>query len=375
MDTPNPAASGMSAKRLEQLTQYMDKQVEGDRLPGILTAIYRKGHLAHKSLHGCMDIASGKPVQEDTIFRIYSMTKPITSLAVMMLLEEGHIHIDDPIADFIPAFNNSKVSIEGGRTVEQESPISIRHLLTHTSGVSAGGHAGNDVTLKDYVEAIASSPLQFQPGTTWQYSVATDVLGYLVEVVSGQPFAEYLADHIFKPLEMEDTAFHVAANKLSRLMTPYRSDNLTDPVNNDQIHDFTRPTLSPRGAAGLTSTADDYLKFCICLLNGGDPIIGRKTLAWMTSNHLLPHQHPYTLGTRTDYGYGFGLGFRVALDVGQARTMTSIGEYGWSGMLKTVFWIDPQEELIGLFMTQHQPTAVYPLHNIFRNLVYQAIVD
>jgi CubicO group peptidase (beta-lactamase class C family) len=403
MQTTTPEAVGLSSSRLERINTFMTDLVRDNRLPGVLTLVQRHGKIAHFGKFGSMDIAASKPMQEDAIFRIYSMTKPITSVAIMMLLEEGRFNLFDPVANFIPAFAKTKVCVGSGITglqlVDQQPPMTVHHLLTHTSGLSYGAfydspieelyrksesHVLNrETSLQTLVEQIAEFPLVFQPGTQWRYSMSVDVLGYLVEVVSGMPLADFLKERIFKPLGMVDTDFCVPSNKLDRLAQIYSSEALYNirpvpPAYIPGIRDITKPTLSPLGGAGLVSTLTDYLAFCNCMLNKGayegGRLLSRKTVEWMTADHMPASIMPIYMGLE-QRDHGFGLGFRVTTHLGQARRLSSVGEFGWGGLANTYFWIDPAEDFIGLMMTQHLPTLPYTANDIFRNLAYQAIAD
>jgi len=405
MQVYNPVDAGMDPKRLERIAPIMEGFVKDNQLPGIMTLVQRHGAVVHFGKYGLMDIEAGKPMQEDALFRIYSMTKPIISVALMMLFEEGRFSLKDPVSKFIPAFKNTKVFVEaqplGPKMVEQDPEMTLYHLLTHTSGLSYGWFFDSpvedvyrrlapfifqrDQPLSDTIEQIAKLPLLFQPGTQWHYSVANDVIGYLIQIIADMPLADFLQERIFKPLGMVDTAFYVPPEKVSRLAQIYTSAQLYNPVPIKpemvgMIADVTKPTLCPSGGAGLISTLADYLAFCECLLNqgkydhGSGVLISRKTLAWMTANHIPQSWLPIRDGMNI-MDHGFGLGFRVTTSLGEKRELSSVGEYGWGGAAQTYFWIDPAEDFIGLMMTQHMPLAPYPVQERFRNLAYQAIVD
>ena len=403
MDTDSPESAGMSSQRLDRIAPIMEGFVQDNRLPGIMTLIQRRGKIVHFGRFGLMDIEAGVPMQEDGIFRIYSMTKPIVSVAAMMLLEEGSFSLNDPVSKFVPAFAKTKVyagtGTLGPKLVDQQPVMTLKHLMTHTAGLSYGWFFDSPVEelyrqaisqpiprsqpLQDLIECIAELPLLSQPGTQWRYSVATDVVGYIVQIISDMPLADFLNERIFEPLGMIDTAFQVPFEKLGRLAQIYASQALYDPYPVPPEHvfgigDVTTPTDCPSGGGGLTSTLSDYLKFCNCLLNNGaydgTRLISRKTLAWMTANHIPETMLPLAIGLQ-ELDYGFGLGFRVTTDLGRARRLTSVGEYGWAGAANTYFWIDPSEDFIGLMMTQHLPIEEYPVVERFRNLAYQAIVD
>lgn len=403
MEIYSPEEVGMSSERLARISPIMQKFVKDNQMPGIMTLVQRKGKVVHWGKYGMMDIEVGKPMQEDALFRIYSMTKPIVSVALMMLYEEGLLSLNDPVSKFIPAFSKTKVyagsTALGPRLVDQDPVITLYHLITHTAGLSYGWFFDSPVedlyreaipniflrnqTLEEVVDRIAELPLLFQPGTQWRYSFATDVLGQVVQVIADKPLAEFLEERIFKPLDMIDTAFHVPAEKLDRLAQIYGSEKLYDPIaikpnEVGLIGDVTIPTKCPSSGAGLVSTVRDYLLFCNCLINNGqqegERLLGRKTLEWMTSDHIPAQLKPLQIGPWT-LDHDFGLGFRVMTSLGEARQLTSIGEYGWAGAAQTYFWVDPAEEFIGLFMTQHMPMEPYPAQERFTNLAYQAIVD
>ncbi len=404
MHVHTPEDAGMSTERLNRIAPIMEDFVKDGQMPGIMTLVQRHDKIVHFGQYGLMDIEAGTPMQEDSIFRIYSMTKPIASVALMMLLEEGRLALTDPVSAYIPAFAKTKVCIgsnaNGLILTNQQPPMTLHHLLTHTSGLSYGFHLDSPVeelyrqnwqkindrsrsTLQEFVESIAELPLMFQPGTNWRYSVATDIVGYIVQIVSGMPFNEFLKQRIFKPLGMVDTDFYVPAEKVKRLAPIYMSETLYDPRRIPEaevygIGDVTVPTRRLSGGGGLVSTLADYLKFSNCLLKmgayDGGRLLGRKTMEWMTANHIPDALMPLKMGVEQQ-DYGFGLGFRVATNLGKLRSLKSVGEFGWGGAANTYFWIDPSEDFIGLMMTQYLPTAPYPVQDRFRNLAYQAIVD
>ena len=396
MHITTPEAIGFSSERLARIVPAMQRYVDDKKLAGIVTLIARRGQVAHFEKVGWADIENNRPIQLDTIFRIYSMTKPITSVAVLILLEEGRLHIGDPVSRFIPAFKNVKVldnsTGSGVRYIAPNREINLRDLLTHTAGLSYGMEENvyidelyrtawaemdknPELTLEEFISAIAKFPLASQPGTAFRYSVATDVLGYLVQVVSGMPFEDFLKRRIFDPLGMADTAFYVLADKLDRFCANYGPNEqgglkVIDPVNSLQ---YTRPPKCPSGGGGLVSTATDYWRFAQMLLNGGEldgaRLLGRKTVEFMLANHLPPHLHPFD-----EAAYGFGLGGNVLLDLGKSPMLGSVGAFGWGGAANTNFWIDPHEQLIGVLMLQFMPSDTYPVKFDFRNLTYQALV-
>ena len=398
MDTVNPASVGFSARRLRRIDAAMQRYIDRGELAGIQAVVARRGELAYARCFGQMDVAAGKPVQWDTMWRIYSMSKPITSVAVMMLYEEGHFHLTDPVSRFIPAFQEAKVFAGGTEdafeTVDPLREITIHDLLTHTAGLAYGLSPDDAVEkiyikqmwesegfdrstpLADVIDTVAALPLAYQPGTDWRYSMATDVLGYLVQVVSGMPFDVFLQERILDPLGMIDTHFAVPRDKLDRFAVNYGPakggglEVIDDPVESE----FATPTRCPSGGGGLISTAPDYMRFARMLSNGGEldgvRLLGRKTIELMTMNHLPAGMHIWD-----DVAMGFGLGVGVLIDQAQSKALGTVGQYGWGGAANTHFWIDPQESLIGLLMLQFMPSGTYPVIPDFRVAVYQALVD
>lgn len=381
-----PEEVGMSAARLERIAPVIQRWVDDGKIPGALTMIAREGKLVHFEKVGMQDIATATPIEFDTIFRIYSMTKPITSVAVMMLYEEGHYQLNSPVSDFIPAFKDMKVyANHGDAIVDAEREMTIKHLLTHTSGLIYGGdwvHPINDQyreatffdgDLEHMVNELGKIPLLHHPGDAWNYGMSTDVLGYLVEVVSGMPFAEFLTKRILEPLGMVDTDFSVPDEKADRYATLY------EPTEDGDIQVLENPPVSTgplsffhAGGAGLQSTAADYLRFCQMMLNegelNGNRLLGRKTVELIRMNHIAEDWQPLW---RT--GSGFGLGFAVITNVAETHSLGSVGTYSWGGLASTTFWIDPVEDLVAIFMTQLIGDS--PFHPQFRVLTYQAIVD
>jgi CubicO group peptidase (beta-lactamase class C family) len=398
LKTSTPEKVGVSSARLSRIGPVMQRYVDESKLAGILTLIARRGRIVHLEKVGMMDIEANKPMQFDTIFRIYSMTKPITSVAVMMLYEEGCFQLGDPISRFIPDFQDVKVfageTESGLELTEAEREITIWDLLTHTSGLSYGGAEDSPVdalyrkqiwerleqkpetTLEDLVNTLTTLPLVHQPGAGWTYSMATDVLGYLVQVVSGMPFDEFLKGRIFEPLGMVDTDFYVPPEKIDRFAANYgpAEDGGLKVIDRPSSSQYAKPTTHPSGGGGLVSTAADYIRFAQMLLNRGEydslRLLGRKTIEFMTTNHLADGLHPFE-----DQAYGFGLGFDVRTSVARSQIMGSVGSFGWGGAANTNFWVDPQEELIGLLMLQFMPSGHYPVTPDFRVLTYQAIID
>jgi CubicO group peptidase (beta-lactamase class C family) len=401
----SPDQVGLSAARLSRISSWMKGWVDSGRLPGMTACVMRKGELAFAESYGRADMERNKPMRPDTIFRIYSMTKPLTSTAIMMLYEEGRFQLDDPISRFIPAFKNPRVYAGGSRgkidSVPAEREITFRDLLTHTSGLTYGFMESNPVdalyrakdgvdfqtatsSLKDVVEKLATFPLIAQPGKAWNYSVATDVLGYLVEVISGQPFEDFLVERVIRPLGMTDTDFYVPKAKHERLAANYSAgpggklDLLDDPGKSRYL----APRNVNSGGGGLVSTASDYLRFCKMMLNKGEldgvRLLGRKTVELMTMNHLkgdMADMGMPRFSESTYYGVGFGLGFSVMIDPAKAHILGTPGEYAWGGAASTAFWCDPQEDMAVVLLTQLMPSSTYPIRRELRVLSYQAIVD
>ena len=403
-----PEAVGVSAERLERIRPVMQGYVDDGRIAGILTVVARRGKIVHFETVGMRDVENNKPIEADTIFRIHSMSKPITSVAVMMLYEEGHFQLNTPVSDFIPEFKNMKVYNEDQTEIlDAENAVTIKHLLTHTAGLiyGWGGKALDKryqkanlfqpgTPLADTVKKLSDIPLAHEPGDRWTYGVSTDVLGYLVEVVSEMPFEEFLQTRLFGPLNMVDTAFSVPLEKLDRFAALYQLSKAGEmkggkdkekkidgakekekemrlervekdpPLENDEIRFF------PGGGGALVSTAPDYMRFCQMLLNGGElegvRILKQETVELMR----YPHHDGW-----------FGLGFSVVNgkaskdtdDKAPKDTPESIGSYSWGGAAGTIFWIDPEKELIGLLMTQI--SDVSSSHNQFKVLTYQALTE
>jgi CubicO group peptidase (beta-lactamase class C family) len=398
MNTVSPESQGFSAARLARINTVMQRYVDERKLAGMVTLVARRGQTVHFETCGMADIAAGTPMRHDTLFRIYSMTKPITSAAVLMLFEEGRFPLSDPVARYIPAFADVKVldnsTGSGVRYIAPARPISIRDLMTHTAGLSYGfdenvyidelyrervytlREADPNLTLEAFIEAVAKLPLSHQPGSAFRYSFATDVLGLLVQVVAGMPFAEFLRRQIFEPLGMVDTGFYVPAEQIGRFAATHGPDpeHGLAVIDAPATSDFARPTRVPSGGGGLVSSTSDYLRFAQMLLNQGEldgvRLLGRKTVELMAANHLPAGVHPFD---ETFSGYGLGVG--VLLDPAQAQNLGSVGTFGWGGAANTNFWIDPKEQLIGILMLQFMPSDTYPVSPNFRTLVYQALVD
>ena len=411
VNVTSPEAVGMSSDRLERIRPGMESYVNERGIVGISTMISRRGQIVHAEQFGSRDKEAGKPMTADTIFRIYSMTKPIVSTALMMLHEEGRFQLDHPVAQYLPAFGSTKVLAEDGVLAYQVRPMQIRDVLTHTSGLTYDFMADNPVaqmyrdakimhdatrSLEALIDELAAIPLAFQPGVRWHYSVGIDVAARLVEVISGQALGEFLRDRLFSPLGMTDTGFGVPDSELDRLSAMYGLPDLlgenysaTQLVEaalsgfNERIDvSATYPTNTPevfvRGGLGLFSTTGDFMRFAQMLANNGaldgERFLSRKTLELMHSNHLAAELMPFELLGRPVPGMGFGLGSRVVLDVAQTGGTGSVGEYGWAGAAKTYYWVDPVEQLVGVFMTQYMTGILLPDRDL-RSLTYQAIID
>ena len=395
--------ASLAPDRLQYLDRFLEKRyLEPGRLPCALTLIEHRGNIAHFSALGYMDVERQRRVEKDTIFRIYSMTKPITSLAFMMLVEQGLVGLDDPVHRFIPQWRDLGVyesgSIGSFRSRPTRIPMRMIDLLRHTSGLTYGfqqrtnvdavyrklrlGEMGNKLSLDGMVDALAQIPLEFSPGDQWNYSVATDVVAYLVEKISGQPFDKFLQSRILQPLGMHDTDFHVPPEKASRLAACYAATADGMRLENDpQKSAFLHSPTFLSGGGGLVSTASDYLRFCRMLLNGGSldgvRLVSPKTLELMTANHLpggkeLPDLSVSLFSEAAFAGIGFGLGFAVTVNPAKTLLPGTQGDVAWGGMASTYFWVDPREELIVIFMTQLMPSTTYQIRRELRTLVYSA---
>jgi len=399
-----PEDVGLSSKRLERVNGWAQRLVDDGRLAGVTTMVARRGRVVHLHSCGMADRAAGRAMAADTIVRIYSMTKPLTSIAIMMLYEQGLFQLDDPITRFLPCFANMRVANggQGGKieTVPAVRDITFRDLLTHTSGLTYGFMQSTLVdqcyrdqsidfqaskgTLGELVERVAGLPLLAQPGAEWNYSIATDVLCHLVAVISGEPFGEFLTGRVIAPLGMADTGFHVPAAHHARLAANYARGKdgalalIDDPA--------TSPYLTPRaicsGGGGLVSTASDYMRFCQFMLNRGEldgaRLLGRKTVELMTSNHLRGDMAAMGMPRFSESSYegvGFGLGFSVMLDPARAQMLGTPGEYAWGGAASTAFWVDPAEDMAVVLLTQLMPSSTYPIRRELRVLTYAAITD
>ncbi|MET7832017.1 serine hydrolase domain-containing protein [Micromonospora sediminicola] len=402
-----PDRIGFDPARLARIDQHFARYVDDGRLAGWQIVVTRRGEIAHSATYGLRDREAGTPVEADTLWRIYSMTKPITSVAAMMLWEEGRFELNDPVSRWLPEFADVRVYDKGSvlkpYTVPATEPIRIWHLLTHTAGLTYGfaqvsvvdglyRAAGFDLGVPAGADLAAASaglarlPLLFQPGTSWNYGVSTDVLGRLVEVVSGQSLDAFLAERILRPLGMTDTRWWVDAADAKRLAALYAPHPATgQAVRADGVG---RAALAEpswhSGGGGLVSTAADYHRFTQFLLRGGEldgvRLLGPRTLRFMTRNHLpggrdLASFSPEGFSETVLDGIGFGLGFAVVLDPVPSRVPSSVGEFYWGGLASTAFWVDPVEEVTALLFTQLMPSSTYPLRGQLRQLVYSALVD
>ena len=383
--TAEPEEVGMSSEVLARIAPTMQRLIDRDGTAGIMTLVSRRGEIVHWNAQGWR-IRGDDPLEPDDIFRIYSMTKPVTSVAAMILVDDGLLSLDDELGSVLPDFAGVQV-YENGGTRPPSRPILIRDLLTHTSGLTYGFFGDSPVDsmynrelnalpegpggdLEERVATIASLPLIDDPGARWNYSVSTDVLGRVVEVVSGQSLSEFFRERIFEPLGMEDTGFRVPADKLDRFTAMYRrSGDGLSPAGIPGDGPFTRPPTWLSGGGGLVSTAGDYLRFCRMLLGGGEldgvRLLRRETVRLMTGNHLPDEMIPILPGLDDQ---GFGLGFAVSVGA-------NAGSYWWSGIANTYFRVDPREEIVAMAWTQLQPYGAAPLDRLLRPLVYEAIID
>jgi CubicO group peptidase (beta-lactamase class C family) len=406
MDIVSAENVGLSSARLRRIDEHLlARYVEPGKIAGALTLVARRGKIAFLSPVGKMDRERATPMRTDTLFRIYSMTKPVTSVALMMLHEKGAFQLSDPVHKWLPGWDQLRVYRYGQYpnfvTTQAERPMTVRDLLTHTSGLSYGiterthldgayrklGISEGKGTLSDMVEKLGQLPLLFSPGTRWSYSVATDVIARLVEILSGRRFDEYLRHEIFEPLGMVDTAYTVAAEKLPRYAANYARSPDGETILYDDPADsaYARPKSLFTGSSGLISTASDYVRFAEMLRRGGEidgvRIVGSRTIRYMTQNHLPGGVDLASIATESSFsetrydGMGFGLGFHVVLDPVRAQVPGSVGEYGWGGMASTAFWVDPAEELTVVFMTQLVPSSALNVRSELKSIVYGAIVD
>jgi CubicO group peptidase (beta-lactamase class C family) len=404
MRTSKPEDVGLSSTRLARINELMQDYIDQNKLAGLITMVARQGKVAHFERFGLMDIEANKPMQFDTIFRLYSMTKPITSVAVLMLYEEGHFQLCDTVSKFIPEFKEGKVYVATTGAdlalTDLERQITIRDLLTHTSGLDSGFGEDQpletlyqeveadsdrlDITLQERVHKLAKLPLLHQPGRAWRYGWSYDVLAYLVEVISDMSFDTFLQQRIIEPLGIQDMSFYVPEEKIERFSTLYgpAEDGGLEVIEGPASYENSRPQYPISGGTGLVSTAPDYVRFAQMLLNGGEldgtRLLSRKTVELMTMNQLHGELMPIAIDPDPDWvlhGYGYGLGVEVLMNVAQSGILGSEGSFGWGGYATTHFWVDPKEALIGLIMAQFAPVGYYPIHKQFKVLTYQAVFD
>lgn len=423
LELVNPESVGLSSARLQRLHGWLEQQTSSGRLAGASVLVARHGKTAFFEAAGVADPATGRAFRRDTVVRIYSMTKPVTTVAAMMLYEEGAFQLDDPVARYLPEFADVRVWAGGNAPVDDTlplvAPMTVRQLMTHTSGLTYGFMQANAVDaayrqagielpgaagdLGEMVQRIAELPLICQPGSEWNYSVSTDVLGRLVEVWSGMTLAEFFAERIFAPLAMTETGFHVRPELAERFAACFQPESGVDmsrigtaaalaprPPQGLKVQDtaassrFLQPATLFSGGGGLTASMRDYARFCQMLLNqgelDGERVLGRTTVAYMRSNQLPGGVDMAAMGqpvwSETSYdGIGFGLGFAVVIDPVKAHIVASPGEHHWGGAASTFFWLDPLEDLYAVFFTQFMPSSTYPIRRELRVAVNQAIID
>ena len=408
-----PKATGLSTARLERITDHLERNyIAPGKIAGCQVAVARHGHLAYFRSLGQMDREAGKPMADDAIFRIYSMTKPITSVALMSLYERGYFQLNDPVSRFFPSWNNQRVWVSGeGADMVTEAPVrppSMRDMLCHTGGITYGsalvalgapdaGHPvdkayaevgvrrGPDETLMTFMDKLGQVPLRYQPGERWMYSLSTDVCGALVEKISGQRFDHYLQETIFDPLGMTDTGFSVPADQLDRFCANYRraADKSLQLLDAPATSDYLKEPAFFSGGGGLVSTTEDYMRFCDMLRRGGEfegaRILGPRTIAMMHRNHLKDGQDLTQMAIggfseTANEGVGFGLGFATTVD-GVRNGGLGEGDYYWGGAASTIFWVDPVEDLTVVFMTQLMPSGAFNFRGQLKSIVYSSIVD
>ena len=405
--TATAGNTGISIDALARLDQHLlSRYIQPEKIAGCLTLISRHGETAHLSAMGSMDRERNKPMATDTIFRFYSMTKPITSVALMQLHEQGMFQLTDSVSRYIPQWRDLQVMTGGDwpnfETRPADRPMSMRDVLSHQSGLTygfmegqleraynkadvyqAGSMEGRD--LQSMIDRLAEMPLKFSPGDNWNYGVSTDVCGYLVETISGQRFDEYLQEHIFNPLGMEDTGFDVPPEKIDRFAANYERgpDRQLRLLDDPATSNYADPQTFFSGGGGLVSTAHDYHRFCQMLLNGGEldgaRLLGPKTIELMTMNHLPDGQDlsDRALGTFSETandGVGFGLGFAMIVDIPRTQNVGSLGEYYWGGAASTIFWIDPVEDMIVIFLTQFMPSGTFNFRGQIKQILYPGLL-
>ncbi|HTX47882.1 MAG TPA: serine hydrolase domain-containing protein [Caulobacteraceae bacterium] len=408
-----PKLTGLSTARLERITEHLEKNyIAPGKIAGCQVAVARHGHLAYFRSFGQMDRERGKAMADDAIFRIYSMTKPITSVALMTLYERGYFQLNDPVSRFFPSWKDHRVWVSGrGAEMKTEAPnrpVTMRDMLCHTGGLTYGsqlaalgapddGHPvdqvygevgvrrGKGETLMEFMEKLAKVPLRYQPGERWMYSLSTDVCGALVEKISGQRFDRYLAETIFEPLGMKDTSFAVAPEKLDRFCANYRrgADKTLQLIDDPQTSDYRSEPSFFSGGGGLTGTTEDYLRFCEMVRRGGEldgaRVLGPRTVRLMHRNHLkdgkdLTQMAIASFSETANEGVGFGLGFATVLDSVTSGSIVA-GDFYWGGAASTIFWVDQEEDLSLVFMTQLMPSGAFNFRGQLKSIVYSSIVE
>lgn len=399
-----PKQAGLSPERLDRITRHLDKHyIAPGKIAGCQALVARHGHVAYFQSLGNMDRERARPMTDDTIFRLYSMSKPITSVALMTLYEQGHFQLNDPVHKVIPEWRDHRVWVSGEgagmETREPARPMTFRHILSHTGGLTyaatrhpvdrayreQGIRQQPGETLRSFVEKLARVPLRYDPGDRWMYSFSTDVCAYLVEAISGKPFDAYLQETIFDPLGMTDTSFTVAPEKAHRLAANYQRqpDKTLALIDDPERSPYLKTPTFLSGGGGLTGTTADYLRFCEMLRRGGEldgaRILGPRTIELMTKNHLSGGRTLTDMAigafSETAYdGVGFGLGFAMTLSEVASGALGE-GDYYWGGAASTIFWVDPKEDLVVIFMTQLMPSATFNFRGQLKNIIYSAIVD
>ncbi|GAB2713505.1 serine hydrolase domain-containing protein [Streptomyces bullii] len=402
----DPGEVGLDQKALDRLDRHLARHVDEGRLPGFLVSLARGGRVAHLTTHGLRDVAAGLPVGTDTLWRIYSMTKPVTAVAALMLVEEGRLSLDDPVDRHLPAFAEPRVYVSGSGpedlvTRSAAGPIRVRHLMTHTAGLTFGFYHTHPVDalyraaglessvppgkdLAETIEVYAGLPLQFDPGTQWNYSVASNVLGRVIEVVSGQPLDVFFAERILRPLGMTDAGFHVTDEQAERLSEMYgeTGDGGIEPIPGLPLRG--RPRFLS-GSGGMVASAHDFHRFMEFLRRRGEldgvRLLTPRTVDLMTSNHLPGGADLRAFGSRPAHdepgneGVGFGLGVSVVIDPSRTQAPSGLGAYGWSGVATTTFWVDPGRDLTVQFMTQVRPRSSHTIFRDLKTLVHEALVE
>ncbi len=395
MQLCTPEQANVSELQLSRLDASMQGAIDNGHLNGIQVLLARRNKPFHFASFGWQDKANDVPMADDTIFRIYSMTKPIVSVATMMLFEAGRLQIADPVGEYLPAFHNLKVYVDENTTANLERPVLVRDLLMHTAGLTYGFDESHPVdrmyadahvldrqlTPEEALDRLCRIPLVFQPGAQWRYSIATDVLGWVVSAVTGKTLGESLNEMIFEPLGMKDTRFQVPEKDLGRLSINYQTNHY------GRLEPMPRPDRDPvvtgvkteSGGGGLAGTTADYLRFAQMLLNEGTldgvRLLGPRTVRYMATDHLKKGMEVFG-NMDGGYGaYGFGLGFRVLKSPGRHRHLSGVGEYGWAGAANTYFWIDPNADLLGIFMSQLMPSGLHDVARMFQSQAYAALND